>query len=136
MEKISRDLIGLATQLADLARPIVAQYFRSGVVVDIKSDESPVTKADREVEAAIRTALQELRPDDGFFGEESGASPSKNGLTWVIDPIDGTKAFICGKPIFGTLIALLENDVPILGIVDQPITNERWLGARAAMRPH
>jgi histidinol phosphatase-like enzyme (inositol monophosphatase family) len=122
-------LLHFANTLADAARPIAAKYFRTPLDVDIKSDASPVTQADREIEAAIRALLETHRPDDGFFGEESGERKSKNGLTWVIDPIDGTKAFLCGKPQFGTLIALLENDLPILGVIDQSITGERWLGA-------
>ncbi len=130
MSPLSSDLVDLALRLAETSGPIIARYFRQPFAVETKSDSSPVTRADREAEAAIRLILQTERPGDGFFGEESGAIQGHSGLTWVIDPIDGTKAFVCGKPLFGTLIALLEGDTPILGVIDQPITGERWLGAR------
>ena len=129
-DRIAHDLIAFAEALADAARPIVASAFRAKLAVDTKLDRTPVTEADRAAERAIRSLIESDRPDDGFFGEESGRKDSANGLTWVVDPIDGTKAFVCGKPLFGTLIALMKGDTPVLGIVDQPVLQERWIGAR------
>jgi histidinol phosphatase-like enzyme (inositol monophosphatase family) len=126
------DLIQLAIALAEAARPIARRYFRAEAGVETKPDQTPVTLADKGIEILLRQMLDQARPGDGFFGEETGSKASKSGLTWVIDPIDGTKAFVCGKPLFGTLIACLEGETPILGMIDQPILNERWLGARGA----
>jgi histidinol phosphatase-like enzyme (inositol monophosphatase family) len=126
---VPAELVALANSLADAARPIAARYFRTPVTVDDKSDLSPVTIADREAETAMRTLLAKHVPDHGVFGEEHGAERTDAEYVWVLDPIDGTKAFITGLPIFGTLIALLHRGVPVLGIIDQPISKERWLGA-------
>ena len=130
MTPIPADVLAFARSLADAARPIVAGAFRKSIAVDTKLDRTPVTEADRAAEHAMRAMIEQIRPQDGFFGEETGRKPSSSGLTWIVDPIDGTKAFICGKPIFGTLIALMEGDTPILGIIDQPVLNERWVGTR------
>ena len=126
---VSAELVALANSLADAARPIAARYFRTPVTVDDKSDLSPVTIADREAETAMRALLTRQVPSHGVFGEEHGAVRTDADYVWVLDPIDGTKAFITGLPIFGTLIALLHRGVPVLGIIDQPILKERWLGA-------
>ncbi|MGB4107301.1 MAG: histidinol-phosphatase [Alphaproteobacteria bacterium] len=123
-----QEFLTLANGLADLSGEIARKYFRQPFEVISKADESPVTVADRSIEEAIRAAIEKARPEDGIYGEEFGIKESRNGLTWVIDPIDGTKAFIIGKPTFGTLIALCEGDVPILGVIDQPISKERWIG--------
>ena len=125
-----QDFIKLANHLADEAGGIIRPYFRSSFDIETKDDESPVTMADKAVEKRLRSILEEYRPDDGIIGEEYGTQESKNQYDWVLDPIDGTKSFIAGRPIFGTLIALCENGVPILGIIDQPILNERWIGAK------
>jgi histidinol phosphatase-like enzyme (inositol monophosphatase family) len=125
-----QDFIELAGHLADEAGQIIRPYFRSIVAVDRKSDDTPVTIADRSVEERLRAIIEERRPEDGIIGEEFGIKESKNQYDWVFDPIDGTKSFIIGRPTFGTLIALCENGVPILGIIDQPIANERWIGAK------
>ena len=125
-----QDFIGLAHHLADEARKIIRPYFRTDVDIDHKGDESPVTIADRAVEEHLRSIIEEKRPEDGIIGEEFGIKDSQNQYDWVLDPIDGTKSFIAGRPSFGTLIALCENDVPILGIIDQPILNERWVGVK------
>jgi inositol-phosphate phosphatase / L-galactose 1-phosphate phosphatase / histidinol-phosphatase len=121
-------LVRLANELADAARPIAARYFRSGVAVDDKTDQSPVTIADREAETAMRELLGKHVPDHGVFGEEHGAVRTDAEYVWVLDPIDGTKAFITGLPLFGTLIGLFHRGEPVLGIIDQPILQERWLG--------
>lgn len=121
-------LVDLANALADAARPIAARYFRTAVAIDDKTDNSPVTIADREAETAMRDLLTRHVPEHGVFGEEHGAVRTDAEYVWVLDPIDGTKAFITGLPIFGTLIALLHRGKPVLGIIDQPILKERWLG--------
>ncbi len=125
---VPAELVALAQRLADAARPIVARYFRTGLTIDDKSDASPVTIADREAETAMRKLLDQHVPDHGVFGEEHGAVRIDADYVWVLDPIDGTRAFITGLPIFGTLVALLHRGKPVLGIIDQPILQERWLG--------
>ena len=121
--------IDLAERLADAARPLILKYFRSGVDYDVKADASPVTVADREAEAVMRGLIKEAFPDHGILGEEHGAERLDAPYVWVLDPIDGTKSFVTGKPLFGTLIALLREDRPIVGVIDMPVLNERWLGA-------
>jgi len=123
------ELIALAHKLADAARPIVRHYFRTPIEIDDKEDDSPVTIADREAETAMREILQHEVPTHGIIGEEWGQEHSDAEWVWVLDPIDGTKAFITGKPCFGTLIALTHQGRPVLGIIDQAITDERWIGA-------
>ena len=125
---VPAELVVLAHRLADAARPIVARHFRTPFAIDDKSDNTPVTIADRDAELAMRRLLAEAVPDHGVFGEEHGAERTDAEYVWVLDPIDGTKAFITGLPIFGTLIALLHRGKPVLGVIDQPILQERWLG--------
>jgi inositol-phosphate phosphatase/L-galactose 1-phosphate phosphatase/histidinol-phosphatase len=122
------DFIALANALADAARPISTRYFRTPLPVDDKSDASPVTIADREAETAMRTILSDQVPAHGVHGEEHGVERADAEYVWVLDPIDGTRAFITGLPIWGTLIALLHKGVPVLGVIDQPVLQERWLG--------
>ena len=114
---VPAELVALANSLADAARPIAARYFRTPVTVDDKSDQSPVTIADREAETAMRELLARHVPEHGVFGEEHGAVRTDAEYVWVLDPIDGTKAFITGLPIFGTLIALFHRGRPVLGPV-------------------
>ncbi|MGH1398265.1 MAG: inositol monophosphatase family protein [Alphaproteobacteria bacterium] len=119
----------LANRLADAAGEIVREYFRTPFDVEIKGDDSPVTIADRAVEKRLREILAVERPDDGIYGEEFGVKEGSSGYTWVLDPIDGTKSFVIGRPTFGTLIALCdESGAPKLGVIDQPILGERWIG--------
>jgi inositol-phosphate phosphatase/L-galactose 1-phosphate phosphatase/histidinol-phosphatase len=125
---VPKSFIGLANELADAVRPIAARYFRTQVAIDDKADQSPVTIADREAETAMRAILERHVPEHGIFGEEHGAVRTDAEYVWVLDPIDGTKAFITGLPIFGTLIALLHRGKPVMGVIDQPILKERWLG--------
>jgi inositol-phosphate phosphatase/L-galactose 1-phosphate phosphatase/histidinol-phosphatase len=125
---IPADFVALAHRLADAARPISARYFRTPVAIDDKSDASPVTIADREAEAAMRAILGKEVPAHGVYGEEHGVERADAEYVWVLDPIDGTRAFITGLPIWGTLIALLHRGRPVLGVIDQPILKERWLG--------
>jgi inositol-phosphate phosphatase / L-galactose 1-phosphate phosphatase / histidinol-phosphatase len=121
--------VELANRMADAAGEVARRYFRTPIAVDIKPDNSPVTVADREAEAAMRTLIAREASGHGIYGEEMGKADIGAEFVWVLDPIDGTKAFITGKPSFGILIALLHRGVPILGVIDQPITRERWVGA-------
>ena len=128
-EPCAPKLIAAAERAAEASGAIIRAYFRSGVVVHDKEDSSPVTAADREAETAIRAVLVAECPGHGVIGEEHGSERAGADHVWVIDPIDGTKSFIAGIPVFGTLIALLRAGVPILGVIDQPILGERWVGA-------
>jgi inositol-phosphate phosphatase/L-galactose 1-phosphate phosphatase/histidinol-phosphatase len=121
--------LALAEALADAARSVIRRYFRQTIAVDDKSDLTPVTIADREAEAAMRRLIEAQFPDHGILGEEHGAVRREADYVWVLDPIDGTKSFISGIPLFGTLIALTHRGRPILGVIDQAILGERWIGA-------
>ncbi len=123
------DDILFAHALADAAGAVVRPYFRAAFGMEQKPDQSPVTLADREAEAAMRRLIAEQRPGDGIRGEEYGVERGDAPRVWVLDPIDGTRAFVTGRPIFGTLIALVEAGTPVLGVIDQPILAERWTGA-------
>jgi inositol-phosphate phosphatase / L-galactose 1-phosphate phosphatase / histidinol-phosphatase len=119
----------LAAHMADAAGAAIRPFYRSVFAHKAKSDASPVTEADRAAEAAIRAILDKDRPDDAIIGEEFGEKAGTSGRTWVLDPIDGTISFMAGRPIFGTLIALMEQGFPVMGIIDQCISGERWIGA-------
>jgi histidinol phosphatase-like enzyme (inositol monophosphatase family) len=123
------DDLALAARLADAAGAAIRPFFRQPFSMEAKADASPVTEADRAAEAAMRAILAAERSDDGIIGEEYGREREDAGRVWVLDPIDGTRSFVAGRPIFGTLIALLENGRPVLGVIDQPINGERWIGA-------
>ncbi|MGK2873439.1 MAG: histidinol-phosphatase [Alphaproteobacteria bacterium] len=128
-----RTLIEFAGTLADAAGAVILPHFRSTLDVDNKKNDGkfdPVTIADRDAEQAIRTRIMSANPEHGILGEEFGALESSNGLTWCIDPIDGTRAFIMGLPQWGVLIALHDGAAPVLGIMDQPFTGERFIGSR------
>jgi len=101
------DLLALAGRLADAAGAVAMRHFRGALAVDAKADASPVTVADREAELAMRSILEAERPEHGIFGEEHGRARLDAEYVWVLDPIDGTKSFVIGKPLFGNLIALL-----------------------------
>eukprot|EP00873_Tetraselmis_striata_P011403 jgi/Tetstr1/431667/TSEL_021196.t1 len=123
--------VTIANRLADAAAEITVPLFRTRVDVEVKADASPVTIADKKAEEVMRDILSTELPGHNIFGEEAGISTGSDAdgkYCWVIDPIDGTKSFITGKPLFGTLIALLCGGVPIIGIIDQPVLKERWLG--------
>jgi len=120
--------IALAHRLAAAARAAIRPHFRTPVAAERKGDATPVTIADRDAEQAMRRILTAEVPQDGVHGEEFGATAGRSGRQWVLDPIDGTKAFLAGRPIFGTLIGLLVDGFPVLGVIDQPILGERWLG--------
>lgn len=130
MQANMQEFIKLAHHLADESGKIIKQYYRQPFDIESKQDESPVTIADKSVEQRLRAIVEAKRPEDGIIGEEYGTKEGKNQYTWVFDPIDGTKSFIIGRPTFGTLIALCENGLPILGVIDQPILAERWMGVQ------
>ena len=117
-----------AKAAADVAASVIRPFFRSALAVDAKGDRSPVTIADRTAEQAMRAVLAERFPDFGILGEEFGLDRPEARMRWVLDPIDGTRAFITGRPLFGTLIGLLDGDTPVLGLIDQPVSGERWIG--------
>src|SRR5690606_30548125 len=119
----------VAEQLAEAASAVTRSWFRSDFRIEDKPDESPVTVADREAERAMRKILAERFPDHGIIGEEWGAERPEAEWVWVLDPIDGTRAFVTGNPLFGTLVALAHRGRPFLGVIEMPILGERWLGA-------
>ncbi len=129
---VSEALVAAAEAAADVAGAVIRPFFRSGAAhgldTTLKGDLSPVTIADRSAELAMRAVLGERFPEHGILGEEFGLHHPDAGFRWVLDPIDGTRAFITGRPTFGTLIALLQDSVPVLGVIDQPISGERWIG--------
>ncbi|MDK9721305.1 MAG: histidinol-phosphatase [Rhodospirillales bacterium] len=118
----------LAQRLADAAGAEILKYWRQPIDVDDKADESPVTIADREAERVMRAMINATFPEHGILGEEFGNERLDASHVWVLDPVDGTRAFITGKPSFGTLIGLWSGKKPVLGVIDQPVTKERWLG--------
>lgn len=129
-------LLKFAHELADLSGPAVLKHFRAPVAIDNKAAKGsfdPVTKADRAAERVISQALLARFPDHGIVGEEYGTRDGAGRYNWVVDPIDGTRAFIMGSPLWGTLIGLLDHGEPALGIMDQPFTRERfWSGEKAS----
>lgn len=126
-ERDSAKFLDFAGSLPDLIRPSIRQYFRQNIASEQKPDQSPVTKLDREVEQMIRQAIRRHFPDHGIIGEEYGSEYSDRDFVWVIDPIDGTKAFLCGIPLFTSLVALIYQGQPILGMIDQAILGETWV---------
>lgn len=126
-----KDLIATAHALADAAREATLAHFRApGLAADNKLAQGfdPVTAADREAERAMRAVLAARRPDDAILGEEFGVRAGTSGLTWVLDPVDGTRAFLSGTPTWGVLIAVGDATGPRLGVIDQPFIGERFIG--------
>ncbi|WP_369026562.1 inositol monophosphatase family protein [Qipengyuania sp. RANM35] len=121
--------IELANRLADAAGEAIRPLFRGDWQVEHKDDHTAVTVADRAAEEAMRRIVEAERPTEGIIGEEFGSLREGALRQWVFDPIDGTQSFVAGRPIFGTLIALLQDGWPVLGVIDQPILGERWVGA-------
>jgi myo-inositol-1(or 4)-monophosphatase len=121
-----------AKHLSDISGDVIKKYFRSQISVDNKIDNSPVTIADKKAEELMREAILKKYPDHGVVGEEFGEQKGTSEFKWVLDPIDGTKSFICGSINFGTLIALLRNDEPVLGVFNQPILKEFLIGDNKA----
>jgi histidinol-phosphatase len=125
------DDLSLALYLADIADEISTARFRAtDLRVETKPDLTPVSDADRAIETAIRTKLAELRPGDGIVGEEFGADSPSTGRRWVIDPIDATKNFVRGVPVWATLIALMDGPVVLVGVASAPALGHRWWAGR------
>ncbi|SEN77257.1 histidinol-phosphatase, inositol monophosphatase family [Paracoccus alcaliphilus] len=130
-------IIETAHRMADAARSAIMPLFRSDRLnTENKrpADFDPVTEADRAAEQAMRAVLAKLRPDDAILGEEYGAQPGRSGLTWVLDPIDGTRAFLCGAASWGVLIGLSDGEKILYGLIDQPYTGERFEGGLGQAR--
>lgn len=125
-ETTNREWAGFAEALVDDAAKISMSWFRKALDAELKADCSPVTQADREIESSIRKKIAEHYPDHGILGEEYGRLNLGAKYTWVVDPIDGTRSFITGWPIWGTLVSLLRDDKPELGFIDMPALGERW----------
>jgi inositol-phosphate phosphatase/L-galactose 1-phosphate phosphatase/histidinol-phosphatase len=126
----------LAFALAVITRTVSMRYFRNDYVTDTKSDATPVTIADRECERLMRERIRHEFPDHGIIGEEHGDDQPGASHVWVLDPIDGTKAFISGRPLFGALIALCRDGVPVLGVIDCPAVDDRWVGIEGRPTTH
>lgn len=115
-------------ELAKASSNIIRKYFRTEVNIETKEDNSPVTIADKKAEEVMRELISKNYPEHGIFGEEFGESNKGSEYTWILDPIDGTKSFICGAYSFGTLIGLLKNGEPILGVYSHPVLNDFLIG--------
>lgn len=139
---LAAELLATAHVMADAARSATLPHFRAaGLSAENKLNEGfdPVTIADRDAETAMRAVLAERRPEDAILGEEHGVTEGQSGLTWVLDPIDGTRGFISGTPTWGVLIGLQDRDGPIYGLIDQPYIGERFeggLGRAMLTGPH
>lgn len=123
-------LARFAGELADVTDSMAMTYFRTPLDVERKADLSPVTQADRAIEAKMRERIAQRFPTHGILGEEHENTRLDADHVWVLDPIDGTKSFVSGMPTFGTLIACLCGGVPELGVISIPATGERWVGLR------
>jgi myo-inositol-1(or 4)-monophosphatase len=128
------DLVHFACTLADAAAEVILPHFRSQLAVDNKAGIGfdPVTVADRDAETAMRALIEKHHPDHGILGEEHGVSKGSSDYVWVLDPIDGTRGFMTGLPTWGTLIGLKKGDQPIVGVMNQPFTRERFVGGTRA----
>jgi histidinol phosphatase-like enzyme (inositol monophosphatase family) len=131
MPPLHRDIdidafVRFAAEIADDARAITRRYFRQPLEVDHKADLSPVTRADRECEAMLRRRIAGTWPGHGILGEEHGREHLDSDFVWVLDPIDGTKSFITGNPLFGTMICLYHRWAPVMSVIDMPMLDERW----------
>ena len=129
-ETVPAEFLAFAAELAEASGAVIRRYFRQSIEIITKPDQSPVTIADRETESAIRALVAKRYPAHGVIGEEHGADRPEAEWVWVLDPIDGTKGFISGRPLFGTLIALCRGGRPVLGVIDHPAIGERWIGAK------
>lgn len=125
---MEKEFIDFVKLLAEESGKIIKEYFRKPISIDTKSDESPVTIADKKAEETMRSLIMKTYPEHGIIGEEFGSDNEDAQYKWILDPIDGTKSFICGALTFGTLIALTKNNQPILGVFHQPILNELLIG--------
>jgi myo-inositol-1(or 4)-monophosphatase len=135
MDAVAPDLIAFANRLADASGKVIRPFFRQPIAVSHKEGRhafDPVTEADRGAERVLRDLIGRERSADAVLGEEFGETPGSSGYRWVLDPVDGTRAFIMGRHEWGSLIALEDNGVPVLGILDQPVLGERFVGANGA----
>ena len=124
------DDLALALRLADQADALTMDRFGAlDLAIETKPDLTPVTDADKGAEETLRAILTEARPGDGIFGEEFGGAPVSTGRVWVLDPIDGTKNFVRGVPVWCTLIALISDGVPVVGVISAPALGRRWWAA-------
>jgi len=124
------EVLDFAQDLAGQARAMALRWFRHRPRVETKADASPVTVADRQVEEFLRAEIGRRYPDHGLLGEEFGIQDGEAPVVWSIDPIDGTRSFITGNPLWGCLLAVLHEQRPVFGIIDVPCTGERWVGVR------
>lgn len=124
-----QDFVDFSGELARASGDIIMRYFRSDVAVETKADESPVTIADRRAEETMREMIMKEYPDHGIIGEEFGSHNEGAEYQWVLDPIDGTKSFISGTFLFGTLIGLMKDEEPIVGAINHPVTSHLLIGA-------
>ena len=130
MNNSLQEYIKFANKLADAAGITSMEYFRTSLSIDNKSDESPVTIADKNTELHIRSMIEKKYPNHGILGEEFDSINPEAEFIWVIDPIDGTRSYIAGHKDFGNLISLTQNKKPIIGIINCPAHNERWVGVK------
>ncbi|CAN5476022.1 histidinol-phosphatase [soil metagenome] len=124
------ELTSFALELARVSAEEILPYFRRDIGVDVKSGVvwDPVTEADRAGERVMRALIEKRYPDHGILGEEYGQKPARSGMTWVLDPVDGTRAFICGMPTWTTLIGLSVDGDPLIGVMNQPYVGETFYG--------
>ena len=130
-DTLKAELIRVAHLIADAARPETLRLFRSSALTADDKGEGqfdPVTAADRAAEAAMRAVIARERPADGILGEEMGVQAGTSGLTWVLDPIDGTRGYLCGTPTWGVLVSVADATGPLFGLIDQPFIGERFIG--------
>jgi myo-inositol-1(or 4)-monophosphatase len=137
---VDAQTIAFAHRLADASGAVIRPFFRSALAVEAKEREGhkfdPVTEADRGAERAIRELIARERPHDSILGEEYGETPGTSGWRWVLDPVDGTRAFITGRHEWGSLIALEKDGRPVLGMLDQPVLGERFIGVNGNAQLH
>jgi len=124
------ELIDFAIEIAHAAGELTLRYFQSGLTADTKGDGTPVTIADREAENLLRTRIREAYPDDGILGEEHGEEPGTSGRIWILDPVDGTKSFVRGIPLYGTLIGIETDGVATAGVIHLPGLGETVAAAK------
>ena len=131
------DMIAFLASLPLVSRPVISKWFRQNPAIETKQDSSPVTIADQSVERDLRAAIAARFPDDIIMGEEFASTGNQDSAyRWIIDPIDGTKAFISGKPAFGTLVGLLHHNLPVAGLVDMPVFAECYIGLNGFSDTH
>lgn len=129
-------LVGFATHLADIARARLARPATLRPQAEVKADRSFVTTLDREIERALRQEIRQHFPDHGIIGEEEGPDQPNAAIQWVLDPIDGTAPFIAGIPVYGTLVAVAVEGIPVVGVMDLPAANNRWVGVAGSPTLH